>query len=253
MGGYPHAMNAVQSGAGKAIAVSMTKRNKRLPDVPTFIEQGVRSKVFALVPYIALAGPTGMPQQIVERLSALMVKAGKSERVQKLLETYGIDESAQDHIAFRKLYDTEVPIGSRPSKRWGWRLSRRAREGWSRKVPASMTPPTPAPVGLACTVGAVLASTRWAHANTGLPNNDIRSVEGRLAAAAGGPYGRPWPRLRCPFRGCGRRPVPSVARPWLDVPVGAVFFLNGSEVPIGFLFGAAVAFSSGSGPARHGP
>jgi tripartite-type tricarboxylate transporter receptor subunit TctC len=109
-GSYPQALNAVQSGAGRAIAVPMTKRNKRLPDVPTFIEQGVHSKVFALVPYVALAGPAGMPQEIVERLSALMVEAGKSDRVQKLLETYGIDESAQDHIAFKRLYDNEVPI-----------------------------------------------------------------------------------------------------------------------------------------------
>ena len=31
--------------------------------------------------------------------------------------------------------------------------------------------------------------------------------------------------------------------PWLEAPVWAVFFLNGSEVPIGFLFGAAVALS----------
>jgi len=110
MGSYPHALNAVQSGAGRVVAVSMTKRNTRLPDIPTFIEQGVHSKVFALVPYIALAGPAGMPQPVVERLSALMVEAGKSDRVQKLLEAYGIDESAQDHIAFRKLDDTEVPI-----------------------------------------------------------------------------------------------------------------------------------------------
>jgi len=110
MGSYPHAVNAVQSGAGRVIAVPMTKRNTRLPDVPTFIEQGVHSTVFALVPYIALAGPAGMPQPIVERLSALMVEAGKSDRVQKLLEAYGIDESARDHIAFKKLYDSEVPV-----------------------------------------------------------------------------------------------------------------------------------------------
>jgi tripartite-type tricarboxylate transporter receptor subunit TctC len=109
-GSYPNVVNAVQSGAGKAIAVTTTKRNKKQPDVPTFVEQGVHSKVFALEPYIALAGPAGMPQHVVERLSALMVEAGKSDRVQKVLETYGIDESAQDHIAFKKLYDNEVPI-----------------------------------------------------------------------------------------------------------------------------------------------
>ena len=51
-----------------------------------------------------------MPHEIVERLSALMVEAGRSERVQKLLDTFGIDEAAQDHIAFKKLYDRETPI-----------------------------------------------------------------------------------------------------------------------------------------------
>jgi Tripartite tricarboxylate transporter family receptor len=126
-GSYPNTLNAVQSGAGRAIAVTTTKRNKRLPDVPTFVEQDVHSKVFVLEPYITLAGPAGMPQHVVERLSALMVEAGKSERVKKLLETYGIDESAQDHIAFKKLYDSETPIwidavrrlGSRASKAYG--------------------------------------------------------------------------------------------------------------------------------------
>ncbi len=39
-----------------------------------------------------------------------MVEAGKTDRIQKLLDKYGIDESAQGHIAFRKLYDDETPI-----------------------------------------------------------------------------------------------------------------------------------------------
>ena len=51
-----------------------------------------------------------MPREIVERLSGLMVEAGKTERIQKLLDKYGIDESAQGHIAFKKLYDDETPI-----------------------------------------------------------------------------------------------------------------------------------------------
>ena len=80
MGSFPNAMNAVESGAGKAIAVSMMKRNKRLPVVPTFTEQGVHSKIFALNPYIGLLGPAGIPQDVVERLSTLMVEAGKSDR-----------------------------------------------------------------------------------------------------------------------------------------------------------------------------
>jgi len=110
MGSYANAINALESGAGKVIAVQTTTRSRKLPDVPTFIEQGLDSKVFALTGYIFLAGPVDMPQEIVERLSGLMVEAGKTERIQKLLDTNGIDESAQGHIAFRTLYDNETPI-----------------------------------------------------------------------------------------------------------------------------------------------
>src|SRR5882672_8457945 len=110
MGSYANAVNALESGAGKAIAVQTATRNRQLPDVPTFIEQGLDSKVFALAGYIFLAGPVDMPPEIVERLSGLMVEAGKTDRIQKLLDKYGIDEPAQGHIAFRKLYDDETPI-----------------------------------------------------------------------------------------------------------------------------------------------
>ena len=51
-----------------------------------------------------------MPREIVERLSDLMVEAGKTDRIQKLLDSYGIDESAQGHIAFKKMYDDETPF-----------------------------------------------------------------------------------------------------------------------------------------------
>jgi tripartite-type tricarboxylate transporter receptor subunit TctC len=110
MGSYANAVNALEFGAGKAIAVQTTARNRKLPDVATFIEQGLDSKVFALAGYIFLAGPVDMPREIVARLSDLMVEAGKTDRIQKLLDKYAIDESAQGHIAFKKLYDDETPI-----------------------------------------------------------------------------------------------------------------------------------------------
>jgi tripartite-type tricarboxylate transporter receptor subunit TctC len=110
MGTYANAINVLESGAGKAIAVQTTKRSRKLPDVPTFIEQGLDSKIFALTGYAFLAGPIDMPQEIVERLSGLMVEAGKTDKIQKWLDSYGIDESAQGHLAFRQMYDDETPI-----------------------------------------------------------------------------------------------------------------------------------------------
>jgi len=109
MGSYANAVNALESGAGKAIAVQTTTRSRKLPDVPTFFEQGADSKLFAITGYVFLAGPIDMPQDIVERLSGLMVEAGKTDRIRKLLDSSGIDESAQGHIAFKKLYDSETP------------------------------------------------------------------------------------------------------------------------------------------------
>ena len=118
-GSYPQALNAVQSGAGRAIAVSMTKRNKRLPDVPTFIEQGVHSKVFALVPYYGFAGPAGMPQHVVERLSALMVEAGKSDGCRSCSKRMASTSPRKITSLSRNCTTTRYPFGSRPSEHWG--------------------------------------------------------------------------------------------------------------------------------------
>jgi tripartite-type tricarboxylate transporter receptor subunit TctC len=105
-GSYQAVSNILQTGVGKAVAVPL-RRSKALPDVPTFKELGVDDRIFTLSGFICLVGPAGTPKEVVERLSALMVEGGKTERVQKLLETFGVDEAAQGHEAFRKLYDAE--------------------------------------------------------------------------------------------------------------------------------------------------
>ena len=51
-----------------------------------------------------------MPQETVERLSALMVEGGKSERVQKILDTFGIDEAAVGRVEAMALHDAEKPV-----------------------------------------------------------------------------------------------------------------------------------------------
>jgi tripartite-type tricarboxylate transporter receptor subunit TctC len=108
-GSYQAASNALKSGVGIPVAVPR-RRSKPLPDVKTFQEQGFDQDVFKLSGFICLVGPTGMPQEAIDKLSTMMVEGGKSERVQKLLDTFGVDESAQGKDEFRKLYDFEKPI-----------------------------------------------------------------------------------------------------------------------------------------------
>jgi tripartite-type tricarboxylate transporter receptor subunit TctC len=108
-GSYAAASNVLTTGVGTAVA-NWPKRSKRLPDVPSFKELGMKSKVFDLEGFICVVGPAGMPKEAVDKLSDLMVEGGRSERVQKLLATFGIDEPAVGQAAFRKLYEAEKPV-----------------------------------------------------------------------------------------------------------------------------------------------
>ena len=115
-GSYAAASNVLQSGAGRAVAVPQVKRISKLPDVGTFLEQGVTARAFQLKGFICLLGPAGLPQDILQRLSDLCVEGGQSERVRKLLDTFGIDEAAVSHQEFRELDSTRRTDLARPDQ-----------------------------------------------------------------------------------------------------------------------------------------
>lgn len=49
-------------------------------------------------------------KEIVERLSAILVASGKSEKATEMFKMFGIDEGAMDLAATRALYARESPI-----------------------------------------------------------------------------------------------------------------------------------------------
>jgi tripartite-type tricarboxylate transporter receptor subunit TctC len=109
-GSVAAASGVLQSGAGRPIAVPTTARMKKLPDVGTFLEQGCTAKGFQLQGWIGAFYQTGTPREIVEKLSDLFVECGKSERVTKILDTFGIDDPARDHKYMKKIIDEEGPV-----------------------------------------------------------------------------------------------------------------------------------------------
>ena len=109
-GSIAAASSVLQSGAGRPIAVPSMVRSKKLPDVPTFYEQGLKEQAFQVRGWIGLVGPAGLPPAIVKKLSDMMVEAGKTERIQKILDTFGIDEAARDHAYFEKVVREEGPV-----------------------------------------------------------------------------------------------------------------------------------------------
>lgn len=51
-----------------------------------------------------------MPDELVNRYSSLFVEAGKSEKVQQILDSFGIDESAIGREGFQKLFKEDGPV-----------------------------------------------------------------------------------------------------------------------------------------------
>jgi len=109
-GSIAGAASVLQTGVGRPIAVPSMVRSKKLPDVPTFYEQGLKEEAFQVRGFICLVGPIGMPEEIVQKLSDMMVEAGKSEKIQKILDTFGIDEPARDRTYFKEVMAKEGPI-----------------------------------------------------------------------------------------------------------------------------------------------
>jgi tripartite-type tricarboxylate transporter receptor subunit TctC len=109
-GSYASQLPFLQQGTVKVIAVPTLERMKKLPDVPTFYEQGLTDKAFQVRGWVGCAAPAGTPDAIVQKLSDLMVEAGKTERVLKINDQFGIDEGARDRAYFRKVLDEEGPV-----------------------------------------------------------------------------------------------------------------------------------------------
>jgi tripartite-type tricarboxylate transporter receptor subunit TctC len=109
-GSYAAASPLLQNGTGRAIAVPSMVRSKKLPDVPTFYEQGETDKAFQVRGWIGMVAPIGVPDPIVQKLSDMTVECGKTERIQKIIDTFGIDEGARDRVYFKKVIDEEGPV-----------------------------------------------------------------------------------------------------------------------------------------------
>ena len=108
-GSYSAALSVLQSGRGHAVAVSR-KRMSTLPDVPSFVEQGATSGIFRLTGFQCCAVPTGTPAAVIQKLSKLLVAGGKAEKVQQLMKSFGVDDTAMTFEETQKLYREESPI-----------------------------------------------------------------------------------------------------------------------------------------------
>lgn len=110
MSSVPTLIGHIRSGAMRALAVTSLQRSDDLPDVPTFAESGYKD--FDAVTWFGLAGPAGMPADVVARLGKALDAALQAPETRRLFQAQGAAVRASTPAAFGKLiHDDRI--------RWG--------------------------------------------------------------------------------------------------------------------------------------
>ena len=101
----------VKAGKLKYLGVSGPKRMSALPSVPTLAEQGLTDPPFKIFGWIGMIAPAGVPQPIVDKLSAEISKAMKDPAVQERVRGMGF-EAVTDSTPEKTLarYKADVPV-----------------------------------------------------------------------------------------------------------------------------------------------
>ena len=93
----------LQSGKVRPIAVPTLLRSPRLPEVPTYAEQGFKESVFVIQGWIGMFGPAGVPRDIVNRISAINQESADTPRIRTLSENFGLRAKPWTADEFEKL------------------------------------------------------------------------------------------------------------------------------------------------------
>ncbi len=110
IGSIPAMSPHLQSGRVRPIAVPTDKRSVRLPDVPTFVEQGFKEPVFLIQGWIGMFAPAGTSREIVSRISAIHQESADTPRVKQIHTTFGLREKPWTAEEFEKLNNEIKPV-----------------------------------------------------------------------------------------------------------------------------------------------
>jgi tripartite-type tricarboxylate transporter receptor subunit TctC len=100
------AVQHVQAGKLRAIALTGKKRWKGMPDVPTMEEAGLKG--FNVVNWFGLWLPAGAPHEVVEKLHAAVAKAVNEPDVKQQFDTLGLEGVAMKPEEFALFVASEA-------------------------------------------------------------------------------------------------------------------------------------------------
>lgn len=102
----PAALGQIRGGNLKALAVTSPERSFALPDVPTLAEAGVPD--LAVTTWYGFFAPGKLPDDIAEKMNALMKEALATERLQTLWQEYGAISTGQGSDDFPAFVQSEM-------------------------------------------------------------------------------------------------------------------------------------------------
>jgi tripartite-type tricarboxylate transporter receptor subunit TctC len=102
----PPVLPHIQAGKLRGLAISTPKRLSQLPDVPTFLEEGITS--FDVANWYGVMAPGGTPRGLVSRLNLDINKAMQVPEVRQRLEAVGTQLREQSAAEFEAYMKAEV-------------------------------------------------------------------------------------------------------------------------------------------------
>jgi tripartite-type tricarboxylate transporter receptor subunit TctC len=101
------AVTHIQSGKLRALGISTGERSKRLPDIPTILEQGVSG--FDTAAFHGWAAPAGTPAALITKLGAALARAAQLADVAAALAKDNSEPIGSTPAGFRSFLAAEVP------------------------------------------------------------------------------------------------------------------------------------------------
>jgi len=116
----PPVMPHIQAGKLRGLAISTPKRLSQLPEVPTFLEEGITG--FDVSNWYGVMAPAGTPRDIVQKLNADINKAMQVPEVRARLEGVGTQMREQSAAEFEAYMKAEVAKYAKLIKDTGVRI-----------------------------------------------------------------------------------------------------------------------------------
>lgn len=96
----------IRSGSLKALAVTSARRDPALPDTPTTAEAGAPG--LQMVAWFGIMGPAGMPNDVIARLHAAIVRVVQSPELRDKLLEVGMTAATDTPAEFSKLIESDL-------------------------------------------------------------------------------------------------------------------------------------------------